>query len=411
MELNTHPPTPIYHRAKQCEAVIRHLYNEKQIVGRLTGLALGARFLSYDVRLKNPLDLKPAIDIAENMALMSGSPAVIAQRDAGIIRYDFELRRAHWQEYTRADVEGMQLGLAAGRKPVEFDFVEYHHLFAGATKSGKSTTMQSFLCGLAATYEPSDLELYICDPHGDYEGFVNLAHLGAPIATSHDEIHNLIRHVYKIFSQRKANKSRNERRVVFLIDESQDSVCLGSKAEGFNQEQVAMISSMSRQAGKFRVHLVMGSQKPSQTDMPGIVDNLLGRYVGRVQDAQVSANLTGQPGLGAHKLSGYGDFLKVTAGSVIRFQSAMPRPQDYDALPRAEIGAVEAAPVLDIDTGPGPGRPPEPLDPKVIAWMLFNKIPGRRTAERQIGLSRHMHSRSVDFCREFLAELKRLKTA
>jgi hypothetical protein len=79
-----------------------------------------------------------------------------------------------------------------------------------------------------------------------------------------------------------------------------------------------------------------------------IVDNTT-RLVGRVVDAGASALATGQAGMGAHRLSGFGDFLLVQGDQAQRFVAAqagaslddLPGAADnlvIDAEPESEVG-------------------------------------------------------------------------
>lgn len=396
---------------------IQQVYDAKKIPGTLRQCLRGARFLSYAIRLQNPMDLDPAIKLADNLALASGSANVMAQRDGRYIRYDFEVMESFWKHYTRRDVVGLQLGLASGGQPVSFSWeFDYHHLFAGATGSGKSTTIRGLICGIADVYKPDEVQLFICDPHGDYGDFDGLAHLGARIETENAGILSLISHVYQIYLDRKNRNSRSEKPIVLVIDESQDPMALGNSdpAVGFNEAQVSMVAEMARAAGKYQVRLVIGSQKPNEKDLPGIVANVTGRWVGRVMRAYISTMITGVAGVDAQRLSGKGDFLHITQrGQAIRFQAAMPTPATMRQLPRASVGRIGDVPLPEglVEPQRGPGRPAEPLDPKHVAWMLSNYQagwPGRRVAG-QAGITRHMHTRLKEYCDEIVAEMRRIK--
>lgn len=406
----------LYHRAKHNERVIALLFSQKQIRARLVKFARGPRFFSYDLQLFDALQLDAAIKLSENLALQSASKAVLAHRDGGIIRYDFELRRRHWQTVTRGDVSGLQIGLASGNRPIDFTFKNGgHSLAAGTTGSGKSVLLQSIVCGLVSEFEPEDLTVYVADPHGDFDKFVNLAHLGMDIANTRLEIMNLVTAVYNEFLKRKAENNRDAKRLVLVMDESQDEAALGSSATKHNTETLGMMADLAHQGRKFNVNLVLGSQRPGQKDLPGIYDMLNNRFIGYVDNASTGAIISGQAGLNAHKLSGEGDMLAKRARFIDRFQVAMPRREDFDRLPR--VGFVAPVPV---DIAPLDNRFPDEVTPgpsaecldnaDFIGWYLANKLPGRVQANRELGISQHMHRRYIEHVRGILQAVAKYRS-
>lgn len=403
----------IISRDAQYTGVLTEIFRGQKIKGRITRKALAPRFLSYDVRLQDPMQLDKAIRLADNLALYSGSKTVVAQRQAGVIRYDFQLPSYNWQEITRDNVEGLDLGVAAGRIPVSFNEAEYHALFAGATKSGKSTTIQSLLCGLAAKYRPGDIDLYIVDPHRDYEAFSRFAFLAAPIAHEREQIASVIKYVTAEYYKRKEDGNRRGRPIWLVIDEAQDFVCLGSKDEGHTDE-VGLVSQLARGAGKFGIKLVIGSQKPTQADLPGILDNLMARYVGKVTKAQHGTHLTGQPGLNVQNLSGSGDFLSVAGSDVTRFQVARPLERHLSALPRREVAPAPLVPATIISESPvvlssepQVGRPVEEVSPETLAYYMTKHV-SIRDASDILGIGRAVHNRHKEFAERLKTAMERL---
>ncbi len=402
-------------RDSQYTAVLTRIFNDQKIKGRVTRRALAPRFLSYDVRLEDPMKLDKAIKLADNLALYSGSQTVVAQRQGGVIRYDFQLPTYNWQEITRDSMKGLDLGMAAGRVPVCFNEAEYHALFAGATKSGKSTTIQSLLCGLASKYQPHEIDLYIVDPHRDYEVFENFAFLAAPIAHEREQIAAVIRHVTNEYNRRKAEGNRGSKPIWLVIDEAQDYICLGSKDEGHTDE-VGLVSQLARGAGKFGIKLIIGSQKPTQADLPGILDNLMARYVGKVTKAQHGTHLTGQPGLNVQNLSGSGDFLSVAGSDVTRFQVARPLERHFSALPRistvpslpfsASAAVYEDEPAITIEE-PQVGRPTESVEPEILAYYMTKYVSIKDAADL-LGLGRTVHNRYKGYAAKLQSAMEQL---
>ncbi len=399
----------VIRRAQQFENALKHVYQRKKIAGKLQPFIPASRFIAADVQLINPTQLADALKLSDNLALYAGASNVMAERAGGFVRYSFELERPLWTHYTRADVAGMEFGVAAGNKRVVFDFSDYHHLFAGSTKSGKSTTMASVLYALAMENHPQDLGIYIVDPHNDYVSFDGLAHLEMARATSYQEIEAVYATVSNLLQRRKNNNERDGKRIVLLTDECQDSVNLGDSISGFNDMQSGVFSQLAQGAGKYRIHLIAGSQKPTQADLPGI-HNLLGRYVGKVDKAATGAHLTGRSGVEAHKLSGEGDFVKITSSGHTRFVSARVTQEQYGNLPRADVVSIPAEVQL-LDCTPALeksiGRPQECLDFEQFGVLVGMKMPGRVNAEKYAGVSQHMHRRYKEAFDLFLTGLRR----
>jgi S-DNA-T family DNA segregation ATPase FtsK/SpoIIIE len=85
--------------------------------------------------------------------------------------------------------KGNSMTIAIGKnivgKPVFGDLIEMPHLLiAGATKSGKSVTLQNVLLSLLYKNSPYDLKLIIIDPKRvEFTAYKGLPHLYTPIIT------------------------------------------------------------------------------------------------------------------------------------------------------------------------------------------------------------------------------------
>ena len=401
----------VLRRTQQFENALTHVFARKKLAGRLQPFIPASRFVAADIRLSDPTQLETALKLGDQLALYSGASNVISERAGGFVRYSFELEKAYWRGYTRSDVKGMEFGVGAGDVRVSFDFTDYHHLFAGSTKSGKSTTIASVLYSLAMEYSPQELGIYIIDPHNDYARFDGLAHLEMKRATSYDDIATTYAVISNLYQRRKEGNERNGKQIVLITDECQDEINLGEKKLGFNDQQAGIFSQLARGAGKFRIHIIAGSQKPTQEDLPGL-PNLLGRYVGKVDKAATAAHLTGRSGIEAHKLSGYGDFVKMRSGDSLRFVSAMVTEEQYHNLPRADVASIPRDAVL-LDCTPDPakslaiGRPQECLDFEQFGVLVGMRMPGRVNAEKYAGVSQHMHRRYKEAFEQFILGMRR----
>ncbi len=259
----------------------------------------------------------------------------------------------------------------------------------------------------------------LIDPHRDYTDFNHAAHLIMPIAHEPGDIRRALAWVNQELINRKADDNRAGRVIVVAVDEADLALS--------DRQNLAIAQNLAKQARKFRLHLLIATQKPLHSDLPGILDNLGNRFVGLVVDAKMSATLTGQAGLAAHKLTGKGDFLHVTGPQVDRFQVAQATTADFARLPRAEIAAPVVGPV-DIIDWPGPaddyasypvgdkpvgGRPALEVSPAIAAryfWANPESV-SIAMARDMFGLTRTGHELHKAFALEFINELKRLRAA
>lgn len=395
-------------RARRFALIIQLLFAKQGLAGKLVTAHRGARHLSLGIRLNDPTKLDPALKLAEPLALHSAAPAVLAQRAGGLIFYQFEIPQAFWEYYTRADLPTQEaIGLAEQRRPVIFTVEDAPHaLVAGSTGSGKSEGVKSILMAQLTMHEPGNLALALIDPHGDYPDFHNVAHLIAPIAQDGEKIRHLLRFLVQELAYRKAENIRDGQPVLVVIDEANEVLSVPGN--------LALVQNLA-QGRKYRIHLVIATQKPLHADLPKILDNLDNRFVGRVTDAKVSATVTGQAGLQAHRLTGKGDFLHVSGMTVERFQIAQATHRDFERLPRGETPqpvTVEDTPAIPIlPEISGPGRPPVELDPRVLAHYFFHGPQNitHRLARELFGLARTGHTLHRDFCSEFAREYLRIR--
>ena len=340
--------------------------------------------------------------------MASKTDHVLAYKQQGLIKYQIQLQELFWQFYTRADVSGLAVGLKERRQPVNFSFDDAPHaIFAGTSGAGKTEALKSTLVALVTTYTPNSLKLIIIDTDSELEIFNKLAHLKLPAATTMPQAIRSLRYIHTEFLARKENHIKDKEPWAIVVDEISDLT--GDKSN------VDMLKDIAKQGRKYGIHLILGTQRPSQKELPGILDNVRNRFVGAVDNAQSSVLLTGQAGLDAHKLTGKGDFLHVVNGHADRFQVAQAREQDISEVPRlapAPGPAVSAHTIAQIiEPHKQTGRPQNRVRPKILAAYIHygvNNI-SINAARQKFGISRQMHELHKTFALAFLAEFKRLK--
>ncbi len=400
--------TPLKHRARLFSQVIAHVFvHQKLSGGRLVAVSRGARHLSLGVRLANPTELDKALKLAEPIALAANSENVLATRQTGLINYQFQLAQGYWESYTRADLPSSEaVGLAERRRPVVFKFSPPHALFAGTTDSGKTEGIKSTLVGILQVYTPDQLGLVIIDQKNVLQDFRNEAHLALPIAVEVEEAVNALLWANQQLTDRRRAGDKNRPILLVVIDE------VSLLPEGKAMAALTQISKLGRE---YRLHLIVGNQRASQSNLPQIIDNLNNRFVGQVDKASTSTLLTGHAGLNAHKLTGAGDFLHVAKGQAVRFQVAQATQVDFGRLVRAEIKPVVVEPdLIEFPTDlqqKAVGRPRLEVQPDIAAWYFLmgpDKI-SRALAQELMALSRDNHELHRDFIRDFIKAYRRLR--
>jgi DNA segregation ATPase FtsK/SpoIIIE-like protein len=392
--------------------------NDAQVVP----VGVGARHLTLGVRVKDTARLKTVQGLDEQFAYAARTKHCLVVRDRGLVLFQVELPTGYWQTFTRDEISRRQMpastvGIAENWTGIEYQFEQKapHGLFAGTTGSGKSEAIKTTIIGLAQTYRPSELGLLIADGKKvDYGAeFNNLAHLIRPVAKDVTGYQQVIEYTYRELAYRKAHAIKDGRRIVLIVDEAHDAEIMGLESN------VAALQQIGKQGRAFNVNLILGTQKPSQKDLPGIFDLLINRFVGLVSDPQMSFQLTGRGQMGAHNLTGEGDFLHVVGPSIQRFQVCMATNRDYDSLPRAEgsapthdepVNVVELDP-LPSDDEPKPGRPSNAIEPATLAYYANRhpNLPSVRQAQAD-GVSYARHKMHIDFWQQFLRELKTLRS-
>lgn len=365
--------------------------------------------MCFGVRLNDPRQLEKATGLADAFALAAKTDSVLAYPRRGLINYQIQLQDIFWQFYTRADVSGLAVGLKEQRQPVNFSFDDAPHaIFAGTSGAGKTEAIKSTLVALATTYTPDKLRLVLVDTDSEFDFFSNIAHLALPVATTISQAVRGLQSAYAEFLARKENHLKDKAPLAIVIDEVSDLT--GDKAN------VEILKDIAKQGRKYGIHLILGTQRPSQKELPNIMDNVRNRFVGAVDNAQSSAFLTGHSGLDAHKLTGKGDFLHVVNGQAERFQVAIAREKDIAGVPRKTPAPGPAIPARAIartieQPSAQAGRPQNKVQPKILAAYIHygaNNI-SINAARKKFGISRQMHELHKAFALAFLDEFKRLK--
>jgi len=212
------------------------------------------------------------------------------------------------------------LGLDVSGKPVVMDIAKMPHvLIAGATGSGKSVAINSFMCSILLRASPQDVKFILVDPKRvELTNYNNLPHLLTPVIFESRKAGSALKWAvhemeerYKQLEEAKVKniQAYNELagfssmyNIVIVVDELAD-VMLDAPAEV--EESITRIAQKARAVG---IHLVLATQRPSVDVLTGLIKaNIPARIAFNVSSMMDSRVILDTPG--AEKLLGKGDML------------------------------------------------------------------------------------------------------
>lgn len=211
------------------------------------------------------------------------------------------------------DVNGKQIVADISRMP--------HVLIAGATGSGKSVGINSFLCALLFRNSPEELQLILVDPKRvELTMYQGIPHLLTPVIVEAGKVVSALKwacaemdrryqvlaanHVRNIDGYNELPGVKKMPKIVIIVDEFADIMMF---APNEVEETVTRIAQMARAVG---IHLVLSTQRPSVNVITGLIKaNIPARIAFNVASAMDSRVVLDS--VGAEKLLGNGDMLYI----------------------------------------------------------------------------------------------------
>ena len=229
------------------------------------------------------------------------------------------------------------LRLALGRnvsgKAIIIDLEKMPHLLiAGATGSGKSVGMNSFIISLLYQNSPQDLKFIMIDPKRvELSVYNSIPHLLTPVITEADKALSALKwavaEMMRRYTECSKHKCRNileynqkaeqkMPKIVIVIDELADLMMRQYKKD--TEAAICRLAQMARAVG---MHLIIATQRPSVDVITGLIKaNIPSRIAFSVTSSVDSRTIL--DGIGAEDLLGMGDmlFLNSTLGKPLRIQ-------------------------------------------------------------------------------------------
>ena len=214
------------------------------------------------------------------------------------------------------------LGLDVSGNPIVADLARMPHvLIAGATGSGKTVCLNSFIASLLFRVTPNEVKLIVIDPKRvEMSFYKGIPHLLTPVIVDVDKTLSALKWAtaemerrYKLFANAGARHidSYNEMSgfqalpyIVILVDELADLMAF---APVEFEDAITRLAQMSRATG---IHLVVSTQRPSVNVITGLIKaNIPCRIAFNVSSMVDSRVILDTPG--AEKLLGRGDMLYI----------------------------------------------------------------------------------------------------
>ena len=197
-----------------------------------------------------------------------------------------------------------------------------HMLVAGATGSGKSVMINSFLTSLMYRNSPSDMKLILVDPKQvELKPYDEIPHLLAPVITEPEKCISALKWAVAEMERRyttladsgkrniaeynKIKKEDSMPYIVIVIDELADMMMMAAR------DVESLIVRLAQKARAVGIHLVLATQRPSVDVITGLIKaNIPARIAFTVASQVDSRTILDQAG--AEKLLGQGDMLMST---------------------------------------------------------------------------------------------------
>jgi len=198
-----------------------------------------------------------------------------------------------------------------------------HLLIAGATGSGKSVTMNSFLISLLYQNSPKDLKLIMIDPKRvELSYYNNIPHLLAPVIQDPEKaaisLRWVVSEMVRRYSELSTHKVRNVKefneldgiskmpKIIVIVDELADlMMAAGREVEA----SICRIAQMARAVG---IHLIIATQRPSVDVITGLIKANIPTRISFAVASSIDSR-TILDGVGAEDLLGRGDMLYMSS--------------------------------------------------------------------------------------------------
>jgi len=329
------PPATDPRHYKEKSEIIEKTLKSFGIHAKVSDIKIGPRVVQYALSITIGTKVSKVKSLGNDLALALAAPSGSVRIEApipGTSLIGIEVPNQKPSFVTLGDMmtsEEMtafagRLPLILGKNiagtPIIHDLSKMPHLLiAGATGSGKSVCVNSFLCGLLMTHSPDYVKLILVDPKMvELPPYNDIPHLLTPVITDVDKViyslEWLVTEKQRRFRVLNKARARNVDQyntsmgfsalpyIILVVDEMAD-LMLSSGVDV--ESKIVRLAQMSRAVG---IHLVLATQRPSVDVLTGLIKaNIparVGMNVATTVDSRVILDM-----IGAESLLGDGDML------------------------------------------------------------------------------------------------------
>ncbi|MEX0932233.1 MAG: DNA translocase FtsK 4TM domain-containing protein, partial [Candidatus Saccharimonadales bacterium] len=313
--------------------IIKSTLNSFNIKVEVEEINIGPTVTQYAIRPPSNVKLSKITDLERNLALSLAVPSLrieapipgksavgieVPNNKAAVVRMHELMQTSEWQK-SKTPLNFM-LGQGVAGQTMLADLANMPHaLIAGATGSGKSVMINSFLLGLLYRNSPADLKLILVDPKRvELNLYDGIGHLLAPVITEPEKCISALKWAVAEMERRynefvevgkrniaEYNAVKKEERmpyIVIVIDELADLMMLAA------QDVEALIVRLAQKSRATGIHLVLATQRPSVNVITGLIKANIPARIAFSTVSQVDSRTILDQG-GAEKLLGNGDML------------------------------------------------------------------------------------------------------
>jgi len=306
------------------------------VKARVADINLGPAVTQYALETEQGIKLSTITNLSSDLAMALASKTGTIRIEApipGKSQVGVEVPNVRPQLVTLKEMltseemkkEESKLAITLGRdvsgRAVVDDVARMPHvLVAGATGSGKSIFLRSFIATVLFRASPEEVRLILVDPKRvEFSGYNVIPHLLAPVVVEAEKTVPILKWAlsemnkrYRLFQEVGARDigdfnaqcKRSERLpyLLIIVDELADIMLVSPKEV---EKAITRLAQMSRATG---LHLVLATQRPSTDVLTGLIKaNIPCRVAFSVTSQVDSRVILDMPG--AEKLLGRGDML------------------------------------------------------------------------------------------------------
>lgn len=349
--------------------------NAEKIHGKLSQFGLevamhevhvGPTVIQYTLRPDEGIKLSKITALKNDLALALAAKAVRIEAPipgkslVGIEVPNDHRTNVHLREILESKEYGeiksnlrLPLGRDVSGKPMCGDLASMPHLLvAGATGSGKSVGMNTFLVSLLYQNSPADLKMILVDPKRvEMTNYNGIPHLLTPVITDPEKAAIALRWAVAEMNRRYQLCAENGHRSLGEFNACRDKHTEGSDFEGHQKmpniiivideladlmmsagkEVEASICRIAQMARAMGMHLILATQRPSVDVITGLIKaNIPARIAFAVSSSIDSRTIL--DGIGAEDLLGKGDMLYLPGGmsKPVRIQGIYISPKEIE---------------------------------------------------------------------------------